>query len=128
MIDIALIIFFAFMAFRILRTVRQESAIFREFEQSQSFAWLALLFPLGPIVYLLTIFRSGWLVAIVLMVSCYLPSLIAAKKRISFFERAGTDRVRNAENAAAQAFGAAIGGIVYAVILLCFSFIGIDNA
>lgn len=128
MIDVILIIFFGYMAIRIFRAVQKENEIFKEFNQSKTFAWLALLFPFGPIVYLVTVFRLGWLIAIVLMAACYIPSLITSRKQIKIFEYAGTDRVKNAHNAATQAFGTAIGGLVYTAISLLFSLMNTAHA
>lgn len=128
MIDIVIIVFFCVMSFSIVMAASREAEIFREFNQSRSFAWLSLLFPLGPVVYLVTAFRFGWLVALALMVVCYLPGLITARQRISVFDRSGTDRTRNAQNAATRAFGTAIAGLIYAAVILGFGLIGTLNA
>jgi hypothetical protein len=117
------IITFAVIGFQVATAVKRESEIFQEFNQSKSVGWYSLLFPLGPIIYFTTVYRFGWLPAIVLTVFCYLPALITAKKRIAVFERAGTDRVRNAQNATTKAFGAAIAGLVFAAFLLGMVFI-----
>jgi len=117
-INFVLIIFFAYMAFSIIKATMSSSNIFTEFEQSKSFAWFSLLFPLGPILYLVTLYRLGWLIAILLMLACYLPALITSKMRANTFERAGTDRVNNAQNSAMKAFGTAIVGVVYTTVLI----------
>lgn len=111
------------MAFRIVTAVKRESEIFREFNQSKSFGWLSLLFPLGPVIYLTTVYRLGWLPAVMLAICCYMPALVTAKKIISVFDRAGTDRVRNAQNAATQTFGTAVAGLIYTAALLGMIFI-----
>lgn len=122
MLDILLAtIVFTTMAFRIAKTVRRESTILREFGQSRSLAFLVFLFPLGPLIYLLTVYRLGWIVAIVAAAACYVPSLIVAKRQLSSFDRAGTDRVKAAQSAATQALGTAIGGLVYTGVLLAFT-------
>ena len=124
MIDIVIIIILTYMAFRIISIVRQEADIFREFNQSQSIGWLSLLFPLGPIVYFVLALKVGWLLAIILSIICYLPGLIAARKRITTFETAGTDRVQKAQGAASQASAAAVVGLVYSGFKLTMVFIG----
>ena len=124
MIDIVLIIIFSYMAFNIVRAVRKEAKIYREFNQSQSISWLSLLFPLGPIVYLTTVNIFGWLPAIIFTIICYLPALFIARKRISFFDCAGTDKVKKAKNAASQTFIAATTGIVYSAFKLTMVYIG----
>lgn len=62
------------------------------------------------------------------MAACYLPGLITAKQKINVFDRSGTDRTHNAQNAATQAFGTAIAGLVYATAILSFGLIGTINA
>lgn len=114
-------IVFTTMAFRIAKTVRRESAILREFGQSRSLAFLVFLFPLGPFIYLLTVYRLGWIIAVVAAAACYLPSFIVAKRQLHVFDRAGTDRVRAAQGAATQALGTAIGGLVYTGVLFAFA-------
>ena len=121
MLDFVLLVFFGVMAARIARLVWREAAIYREFKQSRSLGYLVLLFPFGPILALTTTFRLGWLVALVLVLGCYLPGFIAARRHLSFFERAGTDRIKSAESAASQAYGTAIVGFIYTGLLLAFT-------
>lgn len=128
MLNLILIIAFTVMAVRTARTVLRETAIFREFNQSRALGVLVLLFPLGPIVYFATAFRLGWIIAIVGAASCYLPALIAAKHRMHAFERAGTDRVKTAHEAATQAFGTALVGLIYCGIILTFTLVGASSA
>src|SRR5262245_13711650 len=127
-VDIALFIVFVAMAVRIARTVHAESAIFREFNQSRSIAALVFLFPLGPLVLLLGTSRLGWLVAVVLATACYLPALVAARRRVAAFDRAGTDRVHPAKNAASQAFGTALVGLLYVALVLVFILVGASQS
>jgi len=122
-LDITLFIVFIVMAVRIARIVRAESPIFLEFKQSRSIAALVFLFPIGPLVLNLGTFRLGWLVAIVLAAACYLPGLLVARERIAAFERAGTDRVHPAKNAASQAFGTALVGLIYVAVALAFTLV-----
>lgn len=128
MIDIIIFIIFSVMGFRIATAVRRESDIFTEFNQPRTIGWLSLLFPLGPIIYITTAYRFGWLVAITLMVACYLPVFLSAKNRIRVFDRAGTDRVNKAKEAAMQAYGTSIAGLIYTGILLAVNIIGSVNA
>lgn len=120
MLDFALLVFFGFMAARIARVVWREAPIYREFNQSRSLGYLVLLFPLGPVLALTATARLGWLFAALLVIACYLPGFIAARRHLSFFERAGTDRIKSAESAASQAYGTAIVGFVYTGLLLVF--------
>jgi len=120
MFDLVLIVFFVVMAARIAQSVRRESAIYREFNLPQSLGYLVFLFPLGPVLSLTITLRLGWLVAVVLVLACYLPSFLVARRHLSIFECAGTDRVKGAERAASQAYGTAIVGFIYASLLLAF--------
>lgn len=123
MLNFLLIIFFCIMAFHIAKTARRETPIFREFNQSGALVFLVLLYPLGPVIYITTVYRLGWLVALLATVACYLPALFVARKHLSVFERAGTDRVKGAQSASSQAYGTAIIGLIYAGILLAFALI-----
>lgn len=114
---ILLVIYFFVAAVRITRAVGKEAAIFREFGQSKQFRVLVWFFPAGPIFLLAGSFL-GFVVAFALSVVCYLPAMVAARKCIASFERAGTDRVKRAQNTATQAFGNAIAGLVFSAFIL----------
>ena len=124
MLDLLPILFFLAMAWRIARAVLRESAIFREFGQPRSLATLVLLFPLGPVAYLAAVLRLGWVPALIVAAACYLPALIAARRCLRAFDSAGTDRVRAAREAATEAFGTAMGGLIYVAVMLGFSLLG----
>jgi hypothetical protein len=115
---VALVIFTG-MAYRILTTVKRESAVFAEFEQSTSVGYCALLFPLGPVIMLLIGMRAP-LIGILLSAGCYVPGLVLARRATAAFDRAGTDRVQNANGAMWQALGAAIAGLAFAAVALVF--------
>jgi hypothetical protein len=119
--DLALLVLFCVMAYRIAAAVRRESSIFLEFHQSRALGVTVLLFPLGPIVMIL-FFRLSPLLALIACVACYLPSLVVARKAGAAFERAGTDRVRAASAATSQAFGTSLVGLVYAAIAFTIAF------
>jgi len=117
--DIIAFIIFAGMTYRIVGTVRRESAIFAEFKQSTAVGYSALLFPLGPVIMLFVGARAP-LIAIILCAACYAPGLVLARRATSGFDRAGTDRVQAASGAASQAFGTAIAGLAYTAAVLVF--------
>ncbi len=114
MLDIVLVIFFGFMAYRVASAVRRESPIFLEFHQSRALGVTVFLFPLAPIATLFLVARSP-LLALIAGLACYLPSLLIAHRITGALERAGTDRVKEARAAASQAFGIALIGLIYAV-------------
>ena len=116
------------MSFRVIQTSRAETEILEEFGQSKLFAWLSLLFPLGPILYALTLYRLGWLPAIILMTACYVPGLIAAWKVMYFYERAGTSRVENIHKATKRAFHTAFVGLLFVFTFVTLLLIGLIDA
>ncbi|WP_148665369.1 hypothetical protein [Sulfurifustis variabilis] len=118
MLDIVLFVFFVVASARIVKLVRQESAIFREFQQPRSLAIAVLFLPLGPVAMFL--FKSTPLLAFTAGVACYLPALLMSRRLSFAFERAGTDRVKKAQGAASQAFGAALVGFIYVAVVLVF--------
>ena len=115
---VALIVFTG-IAYRVLLAVRHESSIFAEFEQSTAVAYTSLLFPLGPI-FMLVVGLSAPLAGIAACAACYVPSLILGRRLTVKFDRAGTDRIKTANAAAWEAFGAAIAGLAYAAVALVF--------
>jgi hypothetical protein len=122
MLDIALVIVFAVMAFRIVIAVLRNSAVFSEFRQSKALAFLAPLFPVGP--FLLFMFRGQSLVfALAAASACYLPALVFARKQLHVFDYAGTDRVKEALGATYQAFGTSIAGLIYIVAVVVLGFL-----
>ena len=117
MLDIVAFILFTGMAYRIVATVKRESAVFAEFNQSTAFGYSAILFPLGPIIMPLVGTRAPVL-GILLCAACYVPALILARRAAAGFDHAGTDRVKVANRAAWQAFGTAVAGLVYVAAIL----------
>ena len=115
MLDVVALILFAGIAYRTFMAVRRESVIFAEFNQSTTLAYTALLFPLGPIAMLVIGIRAP-LIAVPICAVCYVPSLVLARRLTACFDRAGTDRVKAANAAAWEAFGAAIAGLAYAAL------------
>ena len=117
MLDLAVTIAFCVMAVRIAKAIRQNAAIFREFNQPRTLAFLVFLFPLGPFILLFGIRYLPFLLVPIAAAGCYLPALLAARKPIQVFERAGTDRVNRALRASREAFGIAVGGLIYVAIV-----------
>src|SRR6266446_9983085 len=119
MLDIALLVLFCVMAYRIATAVKRESAIFLEVHQSRALGATALMFPIGPLAMLFLGAKSP-LLAFVVCVACYLPSLLLARRITGVFERAGTDRVKEARSAVSQAFGTSLVGLIYAAIVFIY--------
>jgi len=117
-IAIVLMIYFTVAAVRISGTIGKEAAIFEEFKQSKSLRALVWLFPIGPLLMLVGTLFTPFLIAFALCLACYLPGMLVARSCIASFERAGTDRVRKAQEAVTQVFGNAVGGLVFTFAVL----------
>lgn len=121
MLGLILLLGFIFVAVRVVKAVRGESAIFKEFAQPITLAFLVFLLPVGPIALLVLPHRVGWLPAAVLGAACYLPALISSRRLVSAFDRSGTDRTAVALKTAHEAFGAALVGIIYVSVFVVLS-------
>lgn len=121
MLEIALLIFFLVMAYQVISIVLKESAIFREFGQSRLFALAAILFPVGPFTWLLLPrLQLPFLLGALLVCFCYLPALLLAQGSAKAFDRAGTDRVRRAQEATSKAQLAGFIGVVYIAVVTAY--------
>jgi hypothetical protein len=121
MFDIALLIFFSVMAYRIATAINRETKIFREFQQPRTLALLAMLFPFGPLVLLIGLSRLPFPLAFIGAAACYIPALYIARRLGLAFERAGTDRVKAAQDAISQAVSTSFVGLIYVSIYMVFS-------
>lgn len=126
------IIVFSTLAIRIAKSLKKESNIINEFNLPNYLIFLIMLYPLSPIIlYIIgssilysTVDNLTLVVTTLAALACYLPGLIVAKRCLLKIDRAGTDRVRNAQNVITQAYMTAIGGIVYIIIVFSFVLIG----
>lgn len=55
--------------------------------------------------------------------ACFIPALVLARRVDLALQRAGTDRVKEAQAAVTQAFGTALAGIVYVAIVAVLALI-----
>lgn len=116
MFDIAFLILFCVMAYRIATSIFRESEIFEEFKQHRTLAFLVMLFPLGSSAMFIGIARLPFYLAYVGAAICFIPALIFAHRLGLAFEVAGTDRVKDAKKAVTEAFGTAIAGLIYVAL------------
>jgi hypothetical protein len=116
LIDLVILIVFVVVTVRITRTVSRESPIFVEFNQPTHLRLATFLYPLGPLILLIATWRIGFLAAGALAAACYIPGLVIARRLSNGFERAGTDRVKAAQEIASEAFVAALGGLIYVCV------------
>lgn len=80
MIDILFFIVFIVISFRLFRGFGNEEKIFVEFNQPLTLRLIALLFPVGPVVFMTLTMILGWLPTVVLAYACYIPAMILSKK------------------------------------------------
>lgn len=120
MFNLILFLYFCLMAYRIAVGVRGNLAVLAEFRQAPTLGWLALLFPLGPVLGTLGAPHLGFEPAALAMLGCYLPALLVAHGQGCVLDTAGTDRAQPLEKVTAQAFGAALVGLIYGAIWLAF--------
>lgn len=121
MFDIALLIYFFVMTYRVVAAIHRESKIFQEFKQPRTLALAVMFFPLGPIVMLAGAARLPFPLAFVGAAACYIPALLIAHKAGQVLEKSGTDRVKSAQSAISQAFGTALVGLGYVAFVLVFT-------
>ena len=121
MLDIAFLILFCVMAYRIATGIFRESKIFEEFKQPRTLVFLVMLFPFGSLVMFVGIARLPFYLAYFGAAACFVPALITAHRLGLAFEVAGTDRVKDAKKAVTQAFGTAIAGLIYVTLNFIFA-------
>jgi hypothetical protein len=105
--------------------VVRESAAFEQFQQPKSLGPVSLLYPVAPLVMLIGTWIVGSLVAVILAAACFIPGLIISRNRMRAFERSGTDRTDRALAISTQAFGTALGGLLYIAVAATFVAISI---
>ena len=121
MFDIAFLILFCVMAYRIATGIFRESKIFEEFKQPRTLAFLVMLFPFASFVLFVGIARLPFYLAYFGAAACFIPALIISHRLGLAFEVAGTDRVKDAKKAVSQAFGTAIAGLIYVALNFIFA-------
>ena len=101
MLQILAIIGLIGVAMETARTVRRERAIFVEFGQTTAVEWLVWLYPLPLVIPLFVPQSVGFLLfPIPLGILFFLPAMAVGYLNRQCFQRAGTDRVDRAQNAA----------------------------
>jgi hypothetical protein len=122
MFDIALLIFFVVMAYRVCIGVNREAEILREFGQSTNLAIAAILFPFGPVILLIGPSLFAFPIAYILAAGCYLPPLLIARRYGRTLEVTGTDRVQRAQTVVSQATVSSLVGLAYVSATFALSF------
>lgn len=117
MLDLGLLIVFLVMSFRVFMALGRESEILREFKQPPALRFVVLLFPFGALCLIVgRMLHLPLPLNFTAAFACYIPALVLARRVDLALQRAGTDRVKEAQTAVNQAFGTALAGIVYVAI------------
>jgi hypothetical protein len=115
MIEIVVLVIMSVAAIRSANSLREEKALFREFNAPETLVPFIYLFPVGPLVLLLLPMFVGLFPAALVALACYLPALYFLKPTRAIFERSGTDRTKGIQDALAVVFITGWGGIVYVI-------------
>ncbi len=121
MIDLVIFITLLVIAIKAYRTIKENSNIFDEFNQSKILSALVLLYPLGPLLLLLGEAMFPRILLFVIVAACYLPALIIANRQNKAFECAGTDRVTAAKSGVSYASVGALAGLIYLSVVVVLS-------
>lgn len=116
MIDLVAIVFFVLMSYRSMTGLSRESAILKEFGQTQGIKYTSLLFPLGPMILLAGTTRLAFPVAYLIAIACYIPGLLVARNCSRVLEVAGTDKVQAAQESVRRVLDAALLGVAYVIV------------
>lgn len=128
MLNILLLIVISVASVRSALALLRSKALFVEFQCPQTVAYLAFLFPLGPVAQLVLSRSLGLLPASAIAVAVFIPGLLAFKRARYIFDRTGTDRTKVVQDSLAVVFITGVGGVVYVlgstVIALALSYVG----
>ncbi|ABR91943.1 Hypothetical protein mma_0935 [Janthinobacterium sp. Marseille] len=122
MLDLALLIFFTVMSYRVFVGINREVTVLNEFRQTSSLAYAALLFPLGPVVLVIGPFFLPFPITYIVAATMYLPALLTARRCTRALQLTGTDRVQRAQASVFQAFGTSLFGLVYVAVMCVLAF------
>lgn len=120
MLSFALLAVITVIAICSFLAIRKESAVFAEFHQNVAFGLLVLLYPLGALVMAIGQFFMSSMFAFVVSSACFLPGLLVFRRVSSVFDRAGTDRVKMAKEAASSAVLGTMVGLICVALHLAF--------
>lgn len=118
MLTIVALILLLAASVRIFIGLVAEKAVLHEFGSSLGVVWWALLFPLGPLIFIWLRTEIGWVWAAATATVCYFSALIAARPVGRLLDASGTARTDEALSLVKQAMGTAIFGLAYITLAL----------
>jgi len=123
MLDIALLIVLLVLGTRTFLALRRESTVRAEFGQSSQLDWLALSYPLGPVLLLVGTWILPLVILLAVVAAIYAYALLVASRQRHALECAGTNRVKGALLATSSASLGAIVGLIYVALAAVFMFL-----
>ena len=116
MLDICFLIVLSVLGVRAFVALRHESQVCSEFGQSSRLGWIALLYPLGPIIVLIGRYFVSPYIVLLVVAAFYAYALMLASRQKDALESSGTDRVKSALSATSSASLGALVGLIYLAI------------
>ena len=113
---IAFIIFTTIFSIGSAARIWEHRKLLSEFGASRALAFAVILYPIGMICLTLLQARLGLFGAALIGLAAFAPGLVLSRRAQNKLQRAGTDRVRRAEDVAAKIFMLGIGCIGYFII------------
>jgi len=117
-------IIFLVVSIWIFLALGRESEILREFKQPPTLRYFVLLIPCGALFITAgSLLHVPQPISFLAAFACNIPALVLARHVDLALQRAGTDRVKEAQSAVTQAFGTALVGIIYIAIVAVLALI-----
>lgn len=117
MIELLLLIIMAVASVRSANTLRKHRGLFVEFGSSTIAMPLICLFPLAPLtLFVFAVLTTRPVAGAVIAAGLFLPGIIAVRKARAVFEKSGTDRTVQVQEALSVAFISGVGGIAYVAV------------
>jgi len=110
--DIVIFITLLVISYKASGSIRKNSEILKELDQSNILSILVFIYPVGPLL----LFTGSFIPVMVLyplVAACFVPQLVIARKQINALSCTGTDRADEAKEALSFASLGAMIGLIY---------------
>jgi hypothetical protein len=115
-LELVVLIVFAAVSFRLVKSISRDSPIRKEFGVSNSLPFAVALFPVGAALVPIAPAIEGSLLYVA-AAALYAPAFVLARRQERVLEVAGTDRVNGARQTIAQVFAGALCGLIYVAVV-----------